>query len=181
VFTALADRFASAAEFCSALGASATVNTVSGARRVAVPSRTARMLRVVPWAVAALLAAVLVWQPGAPSTSSATSRQQVTLWKYPVASPLDAGATRLGNQAARTQPPRWSTSSIGSRNCWPSPGSSGHQCRCSLNFLAVSGCRIGGPLPPHGNRKGGRLLKTIRRRRRCSLHGLSAFAQEVAR
>jgi len=104
VFMALAklpaDRFASAAEFSSALGASATVNTVSGARRVAAPSRTARALRVVPWAVAAMLAAVLVWQQRAPATSNATSRQQVTLWKYPVASPLDAGATRLGNQAA---------------------------------------------------------------------------------
>ncbi len=98
-----ADRFASAAEFASALGASPTVATTSGARRAAPPSRVSRLLRVVPWALALSLAAVLavvLLPPQGTSTSSALpSRQQVTLWKYQMPSPLDAGATRLGNEA----------------------------------------------------------------------------------
>ncbi len=108
VLTALAklpaDRFASAAEFASALGASPTVATAAGARRAAPPSRATRVLRVVPWALAlslaAVLAVVLVRPPGSSTSSSTPSRQQVTLWKYQMPSPLDVGATRLGNEAA---------------------------------------------------------------------------------
>ena len=108
VLTALAklpaDRFASAAEFASALGASPTASVASGARRAPPPSRTSRLLRVVPWALAASLAAalavVLVRQPRISASSASVSRQQVALWKDPLPSPLDAGATRLGNEAA---------------------------------------------------------------------------------
>jgi serine/threonine-protein kinase len=108
VLTALAklpaDRFASAAEFASALGASPTVSTVSGARRAAAPSRADRLMRIVPWvlalALAAVLAVVLVRPPRTSAESALPSRQQVTLWQYQMPSPLDAGATRLGNEAA---------------------------------------------------------------------------------
>ena len=69
VLTALAklpaDRFASAAEFATALGAAASTTMVSGARRAAPPSRAARVLRVVPWVVAA--AAGFGWWRGAGS------------------------------------------------------------------------------------------------------------------
>ncbi len=105
VFTALAklpaDRFPSAAEFATALS-NASGATRAAHMRAAAPSRTARVLRVVPWAVAvaAVLGAVLVLQRRTPATANATSRQQVTLWKYPLPSPLDAGASRLGNEAA---------------------------------------------------------------------------------
>ncbi len=95
-----ADRFASAAEFASALGASPTASTLSGARRATAPSTTTRLLRIVPWALAAALAAVVALQPRTSTSTDATSRQQVTLWKNPLPSPLDAGATRIGNEAA---------------------------------------------------------------------------------
>ena len=107
VLTALAklpaDRFASAAEFASALGASPTVATTSGARRTAPVSRATRVLRVVPWLVTAavsVLAAVVVVQRRAPASFMATSRQQVTLWKVPLPLPLDAGAQVIANEAA---------------------------------------------------------------------------------
>ncbi len=103
VLTALAklpaDRFASAAEFASALGASPTVATTLGARRAAPVSRATRVL---PWVVTAVavLAAVVVGQRRAPASSPATSRQQVSLWKVPLPSPLDAGASISGAEAA---------------------------------------------------------------------------------
>ncbi len=108
VLTALAklpaDRFASAAEFATALGATASTTTVSGARRAAPPSRAARVARIAPWALtvalAAALAAVYARQSGTGASNNAPSRQQVTLWHYQMPSPLDAGATRLGNEAA---------------------------------------------------------------------------------
>jgi serine/threonine-protein kinase len=108
VLTALAklpaDRFATAAEFATALGAGASTTTVSGARRTAPPSRGARLRRVIPWALAlalaAALAVVLVRPPGTSASDNTTSRQQVMLWKHPLPSPLDVGATRLGNEAA---------------------------------------------------------------------------------
>ena len=68
-----ADRFASAAEFASALAASPTTGVASGARRAVPPSRTARLLGVLPWAVAATLGAVLLWQRRAPAATVATS------------------------------------------------------------------------------------------------------------
>ncbi len=104
VLTALAklpaDRFVSAAEFASALGDAAQATTVSGARRAAPPSRATRLLGVLPWAIAATLGAVLLWQRQAPAATNATSRQQVVLWKFGFASPVNPGATRLGYQAA---------------------------------------------------------------------------------
>jgi eukaryotic-like serine/threonine-protein kinase len=108
VLTALAklpaDRFSSAAEFATALGASASTTTVSGARRATPPSRAARVARIAPWALtvalAAALAVVYARQSGTGASNNAPSRQQVTLWKYQMPSPLDAGATRLGNEAA---------------------------------------------------------------------------------
>ena len=108
VMTALAklpaDRFASAAEFASALGASPTASGASGARRATPPSRSTRLLRVMPWALAvsfaAMLAAALVRPLRTSGLRASVSRQQVTLWKYPLPSPLDAGAGRLGNEAA---------------------------------------------------------------------------------
>ena len=107
VLTALAklpaDRFASAAEFASALGASPTVSSTSGARRAAPVSRATRVLRVVPWLVTAavsVLAAVVVVQRRAPASFMATSRQQVTLWKVPLPLPLDAGAQVIAHEAA---------------------------------------------------------------------------------
>ncbi|WP_053333959.1 protein kinase domain-containing protein [Gemmatimonas phototrophica] len=108
VLTALAklpaDRFASAAEFAAALGASTSTITVSGARRAAPPSRAARVARIAPWALAvgfaAALAVVYARQSGTGVSNNAPSRQQVTLWQYQMPSPLDAGATRLGNEAA---------------------------------------------------------------------------------
>jgi eukaryotic-like serine/threonine-protein kinase len=106
VLTALAklpaDRFASAAEFAAALSATASTTTVSGARRAAPPSRAAKLLRALPWAVAAaaVFGAVLVMQQRGPATSTATSRQQVTLWQYPLPSVLDAGASVVAHEAA---------------------------------------------------------------------------------
>jgi serine/threonine-protein kinase len=108
VLTALAklpaDRFASAAEFATALSATASTTTVSGARRTAPPSRAARVVRIAPWALtmglAAALAVVYARQPATGASSGLTSRQQVTLWQYQMPSPLDGGATRLGNEAA---------------------------------------------------------------------------------
>jgi serine/threonine-protein kinase len=104
VVTALAklpaDRFASAAEFASALGAAPQATTISGARRSAAPSSAARLVRVLPWAAAVALGAMLLWQRRAPLATVATSRQQVVLWKYAFASPVNPGATRLGYQAA---------------------------------------------------------------------------------
>ena len=104
VLTALAklpaDRFANAAEFASALGAAQQSTTISGARRSAAPSFNSRLMRVLPWAVVVTLGAVLLWQRRAPAASVATSRQQVVLWKFAFASPVNPGATRLGYQAA---------------------------------------------------------------------------------
>ncbi len=108
VLTALAklpaDRFASAAEFATALVASTSTTTVSGARRATPPSRAARVARIAPWALtvalAAALAVVYARQSGTGASNNAPSRQQVTLWQYQMPSPLDAGATRLGNEAA---------------------------------------------------------------------------------
>uniref|UniRef100_UPI00333FD2B8 serine/threonine-protein kinase n=1 Tax=Gemmatimonas sp. TaxID=1962908 RepID=UPI00333FD2B8 len=108
VLTALAklpaDRFASAAEFATALVASTSTTTVSGARRATPPSRAARVARIAPWALtvalAAALAVVYARQSGSGASNNAPSRQQVTLWQYQMPSPLDAGATRLGNEAA---------------------------------------------------------------------------------
>jgi eukaryotic-like serine/threonine-protein kinase len=108
VLTALAklpaDRFASAAEFATALGAAASTTMVSGARRATPPSRAARIVRLAPWALtvglAAALAVVYARQPAAGASSGLPSRQQVALWQYQMPSPLDAGATRLGNEAA---------------------------------------------------------------------------------
>ena len=103
VLTALAklpaDRFATTADFAEALGApSATVTT--GAGRVLPISRANRLFRALPWVVAASLAVALALQTRGAASTTATRRHQVTLWKYAVASPLDAGATRVGNQVA---------------------------------------------------------------------------------
>jgi hypothetical protein len=108
VLTALAklpaDRFASAAEFATALGAAVSTTNVSGARRASPPSRAARVASIAPWALtlalAAALAVVYARQSGTGASNNAPSRQQVTLWQYQMPSPLDAGATRLGNEAA---------------------------------------------------------------------------------
>ena len=105
VLTALAklpaDRHATAAAFATALEGASTTSMTSGARRVTVdPTRTSMLVRFAPWALAAGLAVALAWQARDSARSAPTSRQMVTLWKQAIASPLDAGASRLGNEAA---------------------------------------------------------------------------------
>ncbi len=106
VLTALAklpaDRHATAAAFSTALEVTSATSTTSGARRASAvpPTRTSMMLRFAPWLLAAGLALALAWQSRDSATSAVTSRQMVTLWKQAIASPLDVGASRLGNEAA---------------------------------------------------------------------------------
>jgi len=96
-----ADRFASAAEFATALG-DASFATTSGARRVASgaaaqgPSRFA--LGALALAAVLLVAAVIGWLR--PQPSAAPSRQRVVLWEEALPSLLTPGVGIAATQAA---------------------------------------------------------------------------------
>ena len=115
VLTALAklpaDRLASAAEFASALGAAQQSTTISGARRRAAPSARSRLMRVLPWAVAVMLGALLLWQRRVPAATVTTSRQRVVLWKYAFASPVNPGAQRVTADGAPLRAPNLAAAS----------------------------------------------------------------------
>jgi serine/threonine-protein kinase len=97
-----ADRFASAAEFATALG-NATFVTASGARRTASGASVNGVSRTAFFGVAALAAVLLVaavigWLR--PQTAAAPSRQRVVLWEEAFAPLLTPGIPIGATQAA---------------------------------------------------------------------------------
>jgi eukaryotic-like serine/threonine-protein kinase len=98
-----ADRFASAAEFASALGGEDAAGTRRPARQRAVTDpRGVRPSRLPAILAAALLitAGLAVWGWLRPSPEPAVTRQRVMLWSYHLPSPLDPGARLVASQVA---------------------------------------------------------------------------------
>jgi len=105
VFTALAklpaDRYASAAEFATALSA-ASGATFAAATSASVPARPfARDRRTwVSFAAVATSLIVVAWAFARPVSSSAVSRQRVQLWQSGLQAALSPGARTVATQAA---------------------------------------------------------------------------------